>query len=190
MRNLVSFMHVSLDGCYATANGGLDFVSYDKELEAYAHSMHATTDVAVHGRVTYEMMRGYWPTVFNEESPDPASLKHATWLRDSLKVVVSRTLDDPAWENSMLIKDNLLEEFTKLKQQPGKDMVIFGSPGLVKSLMQLDLIDEFRLTVNPVILGSEYRLFGPLDAPQKIELVENRTLKSGVAVLHYKRVRG
>lgn len=190
MRNLVSFMHVSLDGCYATADGGLDFVSYDEELEAYAHSMHATSDVAVHGRVTYEMMRGYWPTVLDNPDATPAERKHARWLHDSLKVVVSRTLDDPAWENSMLIKDNLLEEFTTLKQQPGKDMVIFGSPGLVKSLTQLDLIDEFRLSVNPVILGSEYRLFGPLDAAQKVELVENRTLKSGAVVLRYKRVRG
>lgn len=189
MRKIVSFMHVSLDGCYATPDGGLGWVSYDKELESYAHSLHATTDVAIHGRVTYGMMRGYWPTVLEEESPDPAALAHAIWLRDALKVVVSRTLEDPAWENSMLIKDNLAEEFTKLKQKPGKDMVIFGSPGLVKSLVKLDLVDEFRLSVNPVLLGSGKLLFGSLDAPLKLELIENRTLKSGAAALHYRRVR-
>lgn len=134
-------------------------------------------------------MEGYWPTVLENPSAKPSTLKHARWLQKALKVVVSRTMTSVEWENSLLIKDNLPEAFAKLKQQPGKDMVIFGSPGLVKTLTKFDLIDEYHITVTPVILGSGLPLFGELDHRVNLRLVANRTLGDSVAALHYERIK-
>lgn len=192
MRKIISMMHVSLDGFVCDLDApppGLAWVDYTPELEAYAHAMHDITDTAIHGRTTYRLMEGYWPTVLDDPAPDAAALRHARWLQKSLKVVVSRTLtpQDVTWENSLLIRDNLTEEFTKLKQMPGKHMVIFGSPGLVKSLTQLDLIDEYRINVNPTILGGGMPLFGALGHRVKLRLVENRTIGGSVAALRYER---
>ena len=191
VRKIVSLMHVSLDGFVADLSApppGLDWAVYTPELEKYAHAFHARADTAIHGRVTYRLMESYWPTVLDNPSASPSGLKHARWLQKALKVVVSRTMKSVEWENSLLIKDNLPEAFAKLKQQAGKDMVIFGSPGLVKTLTKLDLIDEYHVMVNPVILGSGLPLFGELDHRVKLRLVASTTLDGGVAALHYERV--
>ena len=190
-RKIISVTHVSLDGFVADLNApppGLEWVDYTPELERYAHGFHATADTAIHGRVTYRLMESYWPTVLDKPSATPSTLKHARWLQKALKVVVSRTMNSVEWENSLLIKDDLPAAFTKLKQQPGKDMVIFGSPGLVKSLTKLDLIDEYHVMVNPVILGNGLPLFGELGHRTKLRLMANTTLGDSVAALRYERV--
>ena len=194
MRKILSMMHVSLDGFVADLDApppGLEWIHYTPELEAYAHQMHDIADTAIHGRDTYRGMESYWPTVLDNSDATPAERKHARWLHDALKVVVSRTLkpEDITWENSLLISDNLTEEFTKLKQQPGKHMVIFGSPGLVKSLAKLDLIDEYYVNINPTILGRGTPFLGQIDRRLELRLVENRTIGGGVAALHFERVR-
>ncbi len=191
VRKIVSLMHVSLDGFVADLKApppGLDWMAYTPELEKYAHAFHERADVAIHGRVTYRLMESYWPTVLEKPSSKPSTLKHARWLQNALKVVVSRTMKSTEWENSLLIKDNLAEAFTRLKQQPGKDMMIFGSPGLVKTLTKLDLIDEYHLMMQPTILGGGLPLFGELDHRVHLRLVGNTTLGEKVAALHYERV--
>jgi dihydrofolate reductase len=190
-RKIVSLMHVSLDGFVADLKApppGLDWMTYTPELEQYAHSFHERADVAIHGRVTYRLMEGYWPTVLDNPKSKPSTLKHARWLQKALKVVVSRTMKSTEWENSLLIKDNLSEAFARLKKQPGKDMMIFGSPGLVKSLTKLDLIDEYHLLMQPTILGGGLPLFGELDHRVSLRLVKNTTLGENIAALHYERV--
>jgi dihydrofolate reductase len=194
MRKIISMMHISLDGFVADLDApppGLDWITYDKDLEGYARSMLPDVDVAIHGRPSYRMMEAYWPTVLDEENPDAATLEHAQWLQQSLKIVVSRTLkpEDITWENSMLISGDLTEAFTALKQQPGKNMMIFGSPGLVKSLAALDLIDEYRINVNPTILGGGMPMFGSTGVRLPLTLAGSRTLDSGVVLLHYIRER-
>ena len=191
MRKIISLMHVSLDGFVADLKApppGLDWMTYTPELERYAHSFHEKADVAIHGRVTYRLMESYWPTVLANPKAQPSTLKHARWVQNALKVVVSRTMKSTEWENSLLIKNNLPEAFARLKQQPGKDMVIFGSPGLVKSLTKLDLIDEYHVMVQPMILGSGLPLFGELDHRVKLRLVQSTTLGENIAALHYERV--
>jgi len=192
VRKIISLMHVSLDGFTADLNApppGLEWITYTPELESYAHSFHALADTAIHGRVTYRGMESYWPSVLDNPSATPSELAHARWLKNALKVVVSRTMTSVTWEKSLLIKDNLTEAFTGLKQQPGKDMVIFGSPGLVKTLTKLDLIDEYHVMVNPIVLGSGVPLFGELGHRAKLRLAANTTLGGSVAALRYERVR-
>ena len=178
-------MHVSLDGFAADPNRGLDFLSYDKELEQYADELVKTVGSPVYGRTTYQLMEGYWPTVLKKPDAGKHALEHAQWVENVPKIVFSKTLTEVTWNNTLLIKDNIAEEVAKLKQQPGKDLVIFGSPGLANSFMSLGLIDEYKLTVHPVILGSGISVFTGNTTKSKLKLLDSKTLKSGVLTLHY-----
>ncbi|MCF0064571.1 dihydrofolate reductase family protein [Dyadobacter chenwenxiniae] len=185
MRKVVLFAHISLDGFAGDMNGGLGFLSYDQELQQYADELVKTVGVPLYGKTTYLLMEGYWPTVLNDPNADKHSLEHAKWVQDIPKVVFSTTLDTADWNNTTLIKDNVAEAVNRLREEPGKDLVIFGSPGLAKSFMKLGLIDAYKLTVHPVILGNGIRLFDSDIAKSPMKLLESRTLKSGVVTLHY-----
>lgn len=188
MRNLVAFMHMSLDGFAAGPNGELDWISYDQELEKYAETVVDTVGAALYGRVTYHMME-YWRTVPANPASTPHELNHANWIEAIPKIVVSRTLKSVDWHNTHIIAANLAEEIMKLKQQPGKDIVIFGSPSLTQTLAQLGLIDEYQLTLNPVILGAGMPFFAPLEQKTKLQLLSLKTFASGAMGLHYKAVK-
>ncbi|MCL5995890.1 MAG: dihydrofolate reductase family protein, partial [Chloroflexi bacterium] len=140
-----------------------------------------------YGRVTYQMMESYWPTVLTNPSSTKHEIEHARWIENVPKIVFSKTLEKVEWNNTRLIKENIAEEISKLKQQPGKDLVIFGSPGLAHSFMRLGLIDEYRLTVNPIILGSGKPLFRNVEDKMKLKLLKAQTFNSGVVGLHYER---
>jgi dihydrofolate reductase len=189
MRKVTLFMHISLDGFAAGPNGELDWISYDAELEKYAEGVVSTVGAALYGRVTYHMMEGYWPTVLTNPASTKHELDHAHWIENISKIVFSKTLEKVEWNNTRLIKDNITEEISKLKQQPGQDLVIFGSPGLAQTFMQLGLIDGYRLTVNPVVLGSGIPLFKDIEDRLNLKLLETKTLHSGVVALHYETKR-
>lgn len=188
MRNLVAFMHMSLDGFAAGPNGELDWIAYDEELEKYAEGIVASVGTALYGRVTYHMME-FWRTVPDNPESSEHERAHAAWIEAIPKVVVSTTLNSVDWHNTKLIADNLVEEVNQLKQQAGKDIVIFGSPSLTQRLAQLDLVDEYQLTVSPVLLGSGVQFFAPLAAKQSLQLLSNKALASGALGLHYKVVK-
>jgi dihydrofolate reductase len=189
MRKVILFMHVSLDGFAAGPNGELDWISYDEELEKYAEGVVSTVGAALYGRVTYQMMEGYWPTVLTNPDSTKHEIEHARWIEKIPKVVFSKTMERVEWNNARLIKDNIAEEVSKLKQQPGKDLVIFGSPGLAQSFVQLGLIDEYKLTVNPVVLGRGMPLFKEVKERIDLELLNTKRLNSGVVALHYRTGR-
>lgn len=192
MRKVIALIHLSLDGFAAGPNDELDWISYDDELEQYAHSLHATTDAVIWGRRTYEIMAGYWLTVPGNPDSTPAQLEHARWLESATKIVVSRTLDRIEWNdarNTVLIKDHIAEEINTIKQQPGKDIWFLGSTMLAQTFMQLDLIDEYRLNINPTVLGSGKLLFAGVSRGFRLKLLDARTLKSGVVALRYEPER-
>jgi dihydrofolate reductase len=188
MRKLVLFMHISLDRFAADTRHGLDFLTYDRELMEYADELVKTVGSPVYGRTTYELMAGYWPTVLNKPDADKHSLAHARWVEDVPKIVFSKTLNEATWNNTRLVKDNVAEEVKKMKEEPGKDLVIFGSPGLSASLLKLGLIDEYKLTIHPIILGKGLSVFRDNDTRSKLKLVDSKTLKSGVITVHYATV--
>jgi dihydrofolate reductase len=188
MRKLVLFMHVSLDGFATDTKGGLDWISYDSELQQYADGIVATVGSPIYGRGTYELMAGYWPGVLANPDASESSKAHAQWVDNVTKIVFSRTMKKAAWNNTIVINDNIADEINTLKQQPGKDLVIFGSPGLAHSCMELDLIDEYQLTLNPVLLGSGKPVYQDIKNKTNLKLVKATTLQSGVVGLHYARV--
>ncbi len=180
-------MHTSLDGFVAGPNGELDWISYDEELEKYAAELVSNVGSPLYGRVTYQMMESYWPSVLKNPASTKYELEHAQWVENIDKVVFSKTLQKVEWKNTRLIKENIAEEIRKLKQQPGNDLVIFGSPGLAQTFMRLDLIDEYRLTVNPVVLGRGIPLFKEIKERINLKLINAKTFNSGVVGLHYER---
>lgn len=190
MRKVISMIHLSLDGFAAGPNDELDWISYDSELEQYAHSMHDLVDAVIWGRRTYEGMAGYWLTVPGNPSSTPPELEHARWLDTATKIVVSRTLERIEWnnaQNTVLIKDNIAEEINTIKQQPGKDIWLLGSTALTQTFMQLDLIDEYRININPTVLGQGKALFEGVTRNFPLKLIEAKTFKSGVVALRYER---
>ena len=172
MRRVISLIHLSLDGFAAGPNDELDWISYDSDLEQYAHSLHAQTDAVIWGRRTYEGMASYWLTIPGNPESTPAELEHARFLEGATKIVVSRTLDHVDWNgatNTVLIKDNIADEINAIKRQPGKDIWFLGSVALFQTFAQLDLIDEYRIQINPTTLGEGKPLFAGVTRAMPVE---------------------
>lgn len=187
MRNVILFMHASLDGFVQGANEwDINWIAYNEELEKYAQDTLSTVDTVLWGRSTYHGMQQYWTTVPDNPEASDHEKRHAAWVNNALKVVISTTLDKADWNNSMLVKDDIEGEIVKLKQQIGGDIIILGSPRLAHSLMRAGLIDEFRINVNPVVLGEGLPLFKDQKERINLELVSNKTFTCGVAGLVYR----
>ncbi|MEM9953465.1 MAG: dihydrofolate reductase family protein [Chloroflexota bacterium] len=184
MRKIIFLIHVTLDGYVAGTNGEMDWIEYNDEVAAHSEAFHAITDTAIYGRKTFEMMKGYWTTVSDNPNADEYDKKHATWLQSASKIAVSTTMQVDDWAN-IIIGDDLQDRFTALKQQDGKDMWLLGSPTLAQSMMRLNLIDEYRILVNPVILGSGQRLFAEMEHQLDLRLIEPKTFSGGVVLLCY-----
>ena len=189
MRNVIAFMHVSLDGFTAGPNGELEWAIVDEELNPYVDGLFRKVDTALYGRVTYKLMESYWPTVLTDPTASPRELAHARWVDAVSKIVFSRTLSHVEWQNSRLVKDQIAEEIAALKQKPGLDLMIFGSPSLTHTFMQLGLIDEYRLFLNPIVLGGGIPLFQGVSDWTKLKLVEAKAFQAGVVGLHYQVIR-
>lgn len=187
MRNVILLMHVSLDGFVAGPNGEMDWIRFDDELADDVAALTASADTALFGRVTYEMMAGYWPTAADNPAASKHDIEHAHWVNPAPKLVFSRTLETVEWENSRIVRDNIPAEIAQLKAQPGKDLLMIGSVRTAHTFMQLDLIDEYRLNVNPVVLGAGQPLFADLTHRLDLKLLSAKRYASAVVGLHYAR---
>ena len=188
MRKLVSFMHVSLDGLIAGPKGEMDWITVDEEIFDYAGNRTNESDLALYGRVTYEMMESYWPTAADQPGASRHDIEHSTWYKKVAKVVLSRTLKGKSLPNTKIVSDNLATEIAQLKKTSGKEIVMFGSPGATQSLAQENLIDEYWLFVNPIILGQGAPFFKGIKQASKLKLKKSHAFSSGVVCLHYERI--
>lgn len=179
MRKIIVSNLVSLDGYFEGEKQDLSWFNVEEDFFDFARNQLHEVDTILFGRVTYQMMADYWPAAKDNDAV-------ITEKMNSLqKIVFSKTLSTVEWNNSQLIKEHAEEEVNKLKQQPGKDMVIFGSGTLVSAFTQWKLIDEYRLIVNPVILGNGNPLFKSLNEKLNLKLTGTKTLRSGVVILYY-----
>jgi dihydrofolate reductase len=176
MRKVVSELFISLDGVVESP-GEWQFDHFDEDMMAAMGEHIAAEDTILLGRVTYQEWAPYWPTSTDEP--------YASHINNTPKVVVSTTLERVEWKNSTLIKGNLAEAISKLKQQPGKNIGVAGSPTLARSLLQQDLLDELTLMVHPVVVGSGKRLFKEGGGLKRLKLVASKTTKTGVSILTY-----
>ena len=185
MRHLIFFMHTSLDGLVAGPNGEMNWIKVDEEIFDFVGTMTAQADTALYGRITYEMMQAYWPTAGEAPNASKHDIEHSAWYNNVLKVVLSKTLDETSLQNTKVIAGQLQESINKLKQQEGKNIIIFGSPAASQSLLNEELIDEFWLFVNPVILGKGRPLFQNITEMTKLKFIGSKTFTCGVIALHY-----
>ena len=185
MRKIIVSNYITIDGFFAGPNGEIDWFVWDDEMAKFSTDQLKTVDTILLGRVTYQLFADYWAT--------PAAYKEnpiiAPMMNDLQKIVFSRTLRSAEWNNSLVVKENIAEEILKLKQQPGKDMVIFGSGVIVSEFAKLGLIDLYRLIVNPVILGRGKPLFKGLDDKLKLRLLNAKALGSGNVLLEYEPMK-
>jgi dihydrofolate reductase len=191
MRRIVVTEFMSLDGVIDSPGGDNDFVRggwtfrfQDPEGFRYKLEELQQHDALLLGRVTYEGFAAAWPGRTDEAG-------FADKMNGMPKYVVSTTLDQDAltWENSTVISANVSEEMARLKEQPGGDILVAGSGALVRTLMAHDLVDEYRLMVFPIVLGTGKKLFGDTDDSVVLELADSRVLDTGTLILTYHPVR-
>ncbi len=179
------FMMISVDGYFEGENHDISWHNVDVEFNELAIENFKRTDTLLFGRRTYQLMESYWPT--------PEALRDDLVIAKSMnnipKIIVSRTLstvtETENWKNVRLIKQDVISELKKLKSQKGQDIAIFGSNNLCVSLMKEGLVDEFRIMVNPVVLGKGTLLFKGFDRKLDLKLVKTRIFKNGNVLLYY-----
>ena len=179
MRKLEASLFISLDGVVESPDQW-QFNVFDNDMMTAMTNQLAGQDAFLLGRVSYQEWTSYWPTSTDEP--------FATIINQTPKYVVSTTLDKVEWgkwDNVTLIKGNLAEEITRLKQQPGKNSGIGSSPTLVRSLLYDGLLDELTLLYHPVVVGKGKRLFNDGDELKRLKLVNSKVTSSGVAILTY-----
>ncbi len=177
MRKIVAGLFVSLDGVVESPDKW-HFPYFNDEMGQAVGSQMEASDTMLLGRRTYQEFASYWPTATPEE-PITA------YMNETPKLVVSTTLTAVEWQNSTLISGNVVEELTRVKQQPGKNISVTGSPTLVRSLLRDHLLDELRLLVHPIVVGTGKRLFDDVGAQVPLKLVESTTFSTGVLALTY-----
>lgn len=184
MRKLVVWNLMTLDGYFeGTKPWQIDFhnLAWGPELQRYAEQFGEEGDLLVFGRKTYEGMAAYWPAAEGEE-------KIKTYMNGIAKIAVSRTMTEPGWNNARIVSDPV-SELSKLKQQDGKTIFIFGSAELADGMMKAGLVDEVRICLVPVILGGGNPLFKPAKDQMPLKLLESSTTETGAVILRYQPVR-
>jgi dihydrofolate reductase len=187
MRNLIFFMHTSLDGFVAGQKGEMDWIKLNEEMFDFIATMTTQADTALYGRVTYEMMQSYWPKAGQQPNATKHDIEHSAWYNKVSKVVLSKTISETGLDNTIVISNHLSEHINQLKGQDGKNILIFGSPRASQSLLNEGLIDEFWLFVNPILLGQGMPLFKDITGTTKLKFVESKTFGCGVIALHYEK---
>ena len=182
MRKVTSFTFVTLDGYFeGPKKGDISWHRHGAEENEYAAQSLKSGNTLLFGRVTYEMMASYWPTP-NAIKSDPIV---AEGMNSADKIVFSRTLKKAEWNNTRLVKDNIVEEIRKMKQMPGKDMTLLGSGSILTLFAEQGLIDEYQIMVDPVVLGRGTPIFKGITHRLDLKLTKTRTFQSGVVLLCY-----
>jgi|SRR5438477_7818091 len=183
MRKIVLMMSVSLDGFIEGPDRDISWHRVDEELHSHFNEVLASMGGFLEGRVVHELMAGFWPTADQDPSSSATMVEYSRIWRDMPKIVYSRTLDHADW-NTTIVRDVVAAEVMELKAQPGGDLAL-GGADLAATFMRLDLIDEYRVYVHPVVIGRGKPLFAPSDKRVYLRLAENRPFGNGVVLLRY-----
>lgn len=182
-------MHISLDGFVAGPNGEMDWINVDPEIFEHVEKRISQTDTALYGRVTFQMMESYWPTAADKPDATTHDRNHSIWYAGAKKIVLSNTLRAEDFDNTKIIRQNLVESINSIKQSnadESDEILLFGSPTATHALIQNNLIDGYWLFVNPVLLGKGISLFTSLNNRIKLKRSpETHQFTNGVIELNY-----
>ncbi len=184
MRKLIAFNFVTLNGYFKGPNDDISWNNHDAEENEFAAENLKAGSTLLFGRVTYEMMASFWPTPMAAQS-SPAV---AEGMNKAEKVVFSRTMKKAEWNNTKVVKGDIVEATRKMKQMPGKDMTLLGSGSVITQLAENGLIDEYQIMVDPVAIGDGTPIFKDIKHKLNLKLTKTRTFKNGVVLLCYKPV--
>jgi len=196
-RRIVMFNRVTADGFFSAADGNLDWAVPEPELDQAAADGLTGAGTILFGRRTYEMFESFWPKAVDDSAtaPDPHSPGRrspemhaiAVWINQATKIVFSRTRQDVTWTNSRLIREFDPDDVVAMRQQPGPDMIVFGSGSIASLLTQHGLVDEYQFVVNPLLLNSGRPLLSGVPTTVKLDLLEAKSFPSGNVRLRYAR---
>ena len=179
MGKLIATMNMTLDGfCDHTA------MIADDEIHQHYNELLSSADTLLYGRITYQLMESYWPTVVKNPTGNKPTDEFAVIIDNISKIVFSHTLKNVGWKNARVAKRGIKEEVLELKQQPGKDILV-GSPGLIVNSMKLNLIDEYQLSVQPTIAGKGLSLFKNINNRINLKLLKTKTFGCGAVTFYY-----
>jgi len=179
MRKLIAAINITLDGFYNHTA-----MIADDEIHQHYNELLSNADTLLYGRITYQLMESYWPTVVKNPTGNKPTDEFAVLIDNISKIVFSRTLQNVDWKNTKLKKEVIKEEVLELKQQAGKNILV-GSPSLIVALTQLGLIDEYQLGVQPTVLGSGLPLFKNIKDRIDLKLLKTKTFGCGAIALYY-----
>jgi dihydrofolate reductase len=192
MRKIFLHMFVSADGFIESEDKSLDWMVVDVEVEDYINGMLGSVDTMILGRKAFEVLADYWPSAAENpsEAADPARpephIEAAHMMNAKRKMVFSRTLKETSWANSTILGGDLAQEVANLKRQPGRDVALFGGAAIANSMMRLGLLDEYRLLINPVMLGAGTPLFQGGRGGSTLQLVGSRSFDCGAVLVSYR----
>jgi dihydrofolate reductase len=197
MRRVILSIAISLDGYIARPDGNLDWFLSGDDFEVEMLALLRSVDAMLFGRVAYELLASYWPsagTLAAGDAPGGFTSKErerefARLMNEIPKVVFSKTLEKASWGPVTLVRENIAEEIARMKQQPGKDLVLFAGAGIASTFMNLDLLDEYRLVVHPIVLGQGIPLVKDVRQERNLKLMVAKPLTSGLVILQYARDR-
>jgi len=185
MRKLILIAHTSLDGFVAGTKGELtDFDVSDENL-AFVCTLTDEADAALFGRISYQLLDGYWPSAKDREHATKAEVAFSNWYNNAAKIVFSKTLSAENLNNTIIIREIISSEISKIKEENGKDILIFGSPSVSQILMELNLIDSYWIFINPIIFGKGIPLFAELTNKSKLKILATKQFANGELAINY-----
>ncbi len=191
MRKVIVSMNMTLDGYMAGPQCELDwhFRCWNEEMAMTTSELLGRADTILLGRITYDAMARYWSAKIGDLHSSREDIDFADMMNRYTKVVFSRSLTTPIWNNSRLVKGNIAKEIRLLKDQPGRDMITYGSGQIVDSLVRQKLVDEFQIWMHPVAIGRGKALFRELQHSIPLQLSQTRTFSTGVVLLFYHSIQ-
>ena len=184
-RKLKLQVQISIDGCIAGPNNEMEWLvwNWDEKLKEYVNKLHGPVDTILLGRKMTSEFISYWSNVMNK--PDDPEYIFAKKMMQTPKIVFTKTLNKSEWPNTRLATGNLKDEITKLKNQDGGDIIVYGGASFDSSLIKENLIDEYYLFVNPVAIGNGKTIFRDLKEIRNLSLIESMPFDSVIVLLHY-----
>ncbi|HEX5654396.1 MAG TPA: dihydrofolate reductase family protein [Chitinophagaceae bacterium] len=185
MRKLVLLAHISLDGFVAGPKGELDGFESAAENLGFVCQLTEEADAALFGRISYQLLDQYWPQAKDHPGATPEEVAFSNWYNKARKIVISRTLSNQESDNTTVICEDIPAEISKIKEEAGKDILIFGSPSVSQLLMRHELIDSYWIFINPVIFGKGIPLFAETASRTKLTLLHTHRFANGELALNY-----